>query len=1142
MALENYPTTPTDVCWTVEGYKGKQDFAELFLGDRYITVKAEASLSALFTTNSSLINFLSWWEEATNEGALTFVIGDITIFGKRASYVVKQISEFKHDHLYKTLSFDVQINYDSDDVGNEVPIVLDVDYSIETNTQNNNIVLSGYDAENDELTFEVLTQPTTGVLTGVAPNLFYTPDTDYEGADSFTYVAKDIFNYSNEATVTLAVGIGTLAGAKFEYNVMDDLYISGNYHYDDGSGNITRGTGGVVEIANIPVPNGFVGRVSTATYVDAGVLLYAAIDEERIQDGFPLYERESTNSFLHSNDLLDVAWLTSGTLAVATNAALTPDGILTCHRVYTTDDTLSSLYQLFDNDAIDRTTSFWVKSNGAGGDSFQLRNGTTTQDFVATASWVRYSLDVLLDGTVVGLQNNGAIMDILVCFAQTESDSPLSSYIPTTTTPITRAKDIVKYPLTIWSNDHKIVTNENVLTAKVLNWGDRLSYEDFLNGYPNITSFTIDEFAGVCQGLIFTRMFKDFPSFIRSFNTSFGQYFASMFEGCLAKGIPYFDLKNGLYFQGFLKGSDIENTQYLETLKGQYFQEFAMDSALTCMGGINTISAISTLKMFENTINLVNPDAPAQAEILSSTNQPWISVAPCIMSLTGITEDSNPVVDIAIVDGTTTATATYTVGYVDETLPMVDHVWTVTGATILSGQNTATVVVQDVIGANTQFSISCLVTDSVGSIDTGDFLFTYVVNYTYLQLELPKQYDLLNLETYIDANNPLVKTEVLIKNIITNGPIESGDLTGMNVKLVNTGHLQGYNTGSYIDAALVRNNGLSVTTAFVLDNSSGTISGCGGYGGLGGKGADTTFEGVTETIEIENTGKLTTQQSYTLPSHITSVTIDIIGGGGAGAQRTDDAFNDRCGGGDRGGVANGTYAVTGGQTIYFTLGVGGRSRWCSAGCDGYSGSGSTFGTTIAEGDLSVGGGRGGSVHGSYGTVHFEGNGTARTIAGLSVRDGYLYDVPGYGWRQWGGQAGFANGGNAAQAGSKGSGGGGGNRDDSGNALNGGHGTIRITYVKYLTGGDGGAGGAGAGYDAFATGQTGAAGELSNPTGGNSGGDGGTGGNFGIGGITGDTGDGPGDAGEAGKTAGKAVTGSATLKAGSLLGTTNGGIT
>ncbi len=65
------------------------------------------------------------------------------------------------------------------------------------------IMLSGSDVDGDPLTYEVVSQPLHGILGGTAPNLVYTPEANYFGADSFTFLASDGTDDSPPATVSL---------------------------------------------------------------------------------------------------------------------------------------------------------------------------------------------------------------------------------------------------------------------------------------------------------------------------------------------------------------------------------------------------------------------------------------------------------------------------------------------------------------------------------------------------------------------------------------------------------------------------------------------------------------------------------------------------------------------------------------------------------------------------------------------------------------------------------------------------------------------------------------------------------------------------------------------------------------------------
>jgi len=67
------------------------------------------------------------------------------------------------------------------------------------------VKLGGMDVDNDPLSYEVVQQPAHGTLTGTAPNLVYTPDPLFVGADAFTYRLNDGTTYSNIATIQLAV-------------------------------------------------------------------------------------------------------------------------------------------------------------------------------------------------------------------------------------------------------------------------------------------------------------------------------------------------------------------------------------------------------------------------------------------------------------------------------------------------------------------------------------------------------------------------------------------------------------------------------------------------------------------------------------------------------------------------------------------------------------------------------------------------------------------------------------------------------------------------------------------------------------------------------------------------------------------------
>ncbi|ATB31292.1 PKD domain-containing protein [Melittangium boletus] len=67
------------------------------------------------------------------------------------------------------------------------------------------LTLTGSDVDGDSLSFTVVTQPEHGTLTGTAPDLVYTPESGYHGADSFTFTVSDGQATSAPAIVSLDV-------------------------------------------------------------------------------------------------------------------------------------------------------------------------------------------------------------------------------------------------------------------------------------------------------------------------------------------------------------------------------------------------------------------------------------------------------------------------------------------------------------------------------------------------------------------------------------------------------------------------------------------------------------------------------------------------------------------------------------------------------------------------------------------------------------------------------------------------------------------------------------------------------------------------------------------------------------------------
>ncbi len=86
----------------------------------------------------------------------------------------------------------------------DTPIALGQSLSLEPGTALP-IVLHGSDLDGSALTYAVVQPPSSGLLFGSAPNLYYFPDSDFTGTDSFTFTVSDGAWTSPPATVTITV-------------------------------------------------------------------------------------------------------------------------------------------------------------------------------------------------------------------------------------------------------------------------------------------------------------------------------------------------------------------------------------------------------------------------------------------------------------------------------------------------------------------------------------------------------------------------------------------------------------------------------------------------------------------------------------------------------------------------------------------------------------------------------------------------------------------------------------------------------------------------------------------------------------------------------------------------------------------------
>ena len=89
------------------------------------------------------------------------------------------------------------------------------------------VILNGSDVDGNVLSYQVTTQPTHGSLSGSAPNLVYTANNNYTGADSFKFRVNDGTVNSAIATVAITVTSGQVGGAVSNF-VNSEITVNGN--------------------------------------------------------------------------------------------------------------------------------------------------------------------------------------------------------------------------------------------------------------------------------------------------------------------------------------------------------------------------------------------------------------------------------------------------------------------------------------------------------------------------------------------------------------------------------------------------------------------------------------------------------------------------------------------------------------------------------------------------------------------------------------------------------------------------------------------------------------------------------------------------------------------------------------------------
>jgi hypothetical protein len=107
---------------------------------------------------------------------------------------------------------------------NDAPVAISKSLAVNENSKKK-IVLEAFDADEDSLSYSIVSPPDHGTLTGSPPEVFYEPDEDYTGSDDFKFTASDSQVSSGLATITISV--------ESNYNGYSDDYYDEEDDYRD---------------------------------------------------------------------------------------------------------------------------------------------------------------------------------------------------------------------------------------------------------------------------------------------------------------------------------------------------------------------------------------------------------------------------------------------------------------------------------------------------------------------------------------------------------------------------------------------------------------------------------------------------------------------------------------------------------------------------------------------------------------------------------------------------------------------------------------------------------------------------------------------------------------------------------------------
>ncbi|MEO2004961.1 MAG: Ig-like domain-containing protein [Candidatus Poribacteria bacterium] len=272
-----------------------------------VTTGEDTSLAVTLTASDADGDALTYTlVSSPASGGLTGTLPSVTYNPNTDFYGSDSFSFYVNDGTVNSSTATVSITV------NGTPVPTAQDFTMLTNSVTD-AVLAAEDPEGDTITYSVTSTPVSGVLTGVVPDLTYTPDTDFTGAISFTFTASDAYTTSAVTTIDIAVvdpvvlsGVDLMVNGGFEtgdttsWTVVDDDWagnsgesaaspIEGSYFIDAATAS--------AELMQVIDVSGYASQITAGT-MTFGLSAYARSKSEAKPDGARVIieHRASNNS------------------------------------------------------------------------------------------------------------------------------------------------------------------------------------------------------------------------------------------------------------------------------------------------------------------------------------------------------------------------------------------------------------------------------------------------------------------------------------------------------------------------------------------------------------------------------------------------------------------------------------------------------------------------------------------------------------------------------------------------------------------------------------------------------------------------------------------------------------------------------